>query len=78
MDEVKTVVFVFPNLAGHLNRTIKLAHEYKQKGYRVYYAGLHDMMLFVRKNNFEFYTLTTLPFATGIEDQLHSKKKEKW
>ncbi|PWJ59647.1 UDP:flavonoid glycosyltransferase YjiC (YdhE family) [Dyadobacter jejuensis] len=76
--DVKSVVFVFPNLAGHLNRTIKLAYEYQQKGYVAYYAGLHIMMPFVRKYNFEFYALSTLPFATGIEELIHEDKEERW
>jgi UDP:flavonoid glycosyltransferase YjiC (YdhE family) len=69
---------LFTNLTGHLNPTIKLAKYYQNKGYRIYYCGLSDLLPFTHKHNFSFYLLNSLPFATGFDDILHDKQSEKW
>ena len=75
---MKSVVFLFPNLAGHLNPTILLSREFQNRGFKVYYAGLIDLIPFTRANNFEFYPLNVLPFAIGFDSIVHHGKKEKW
>jgi zeaxanthin glucosyltransferase len=75
---MKTAVFLFTNLTGHLNPTIKLAQYYEKQGYNAFYCGLPDLLPFTRKNNFKFYLLNSLPFATGFDDILHDKQNEKW
>jgi zeaxanthin glucosyltransferase len=75
---MKTAVFLFTNLTGHLNPTIKLAQYYQKQGYRTYYCGLSDLLTFTHKHNFSFYLLNSLPFATGFDEILHDKQSEKW
>lgn len=75
---MKTVIFLFPALTGHLNPTIKLAQFYKKEGYNVYYCGTHEMVGFTQKHSFEFHAMNSMAFALGFEDLLHDNKKEKW
>ncbi len=75
---MKTAIFLFPALMGHLNPTIKLAQFYKKEGYDVYYCGTHEMVGFTQKHSFQFHAMNTISFALGFEDLLHENKKEKW
>jgi UDP:flavonoid glycosyltransferase YjiC (YdhE family) len=74
----KTVVFLFPNLTGHLNPTLQIAKEYFSKGYKVIYASTMDVMPFAKKHSYDFYAMNSLAFGTGMEDAIHDSKKEKW
>jgi len=75
---MKTAVFLFTNLTGHLNPTIKLAQYHQKQGYQAYYCGLSDLLPFTHKHNFGFYLLNSLPFATGFDDILNDNQNEKW
>lgn len=75
---MKTAIFLFPALTGHLNPTLKLAQFYKIEGYDVYYCGTHDMVRFAQKYDFQFHAMNSVPFAVGLEDILHQEKKGKW
>jgi UDP:flavonoid glycosyltransferase YjiC (YdhE family) len=75
---LKTIVFLFPNLTGHLNPTLQIAAEHKEVGDKVFYAGTFDVIPFTKKHGYDFYSLNSLPFATGFEDAIHEDKKEKW
>jgi len=75
---MKTAIFLFPALSGHLNPTVKLAQFYKKKGYDIYYCGSRDMLRFTHKNEFNFYSIDSLPFAVGFDDIVHENHEEKW
>jgi UDP:flavonoid glycosyltransferase YjiC (YdhE family) len=75
---MKKVVFLFPNLAGHLNPSIQIAESYKRNDFCVYYACTSDIIPFVKKNGFEYYELNSVPFASSYDDVLNENKKEKW
>lgn len=75
---MQTVIFLFPGLTGHLNPTAKIAQHYKSSGWSVFYCGTPDLMPFTQKQGFQFYALNSLPFASGFDDILHDKQKEKW
>ena len=75
---MKTVVFLCQNLAGHLKPTILLAKEFQNRGFKVYYAGLVDLIHFTNTNCFEYYPLNSLPYAVGFDSIIHHGKREKW
>lgn len=75
---MKTVVFLCQNLVGHLNPTLLLAKEFQNRGFKVYYAGLVDLIHFTNTNGFEYYPLNSLPYAVGFESIIHHGKREKW
>jgi UDP:flavonoid glycosyltransferase YjiC (YdhE family) len=75
---MNNVVFLFPNLTGHLNPSLGTAREFESKGFTVYYASTPDTLPFARKHGFDFHPLNSLPFAVGMDDLLHQNKKEKW
>lgn len=75
---MKTVVFLCQNLAGHLNPTLLIAKEFQKRGFKVYYAGLVDLIQFTNTNCFEYYPLNSLPYAVGFDSIIHQGKREKW
>lgn len=75
---MQTAIFLFSNLTGHLNPTIKLADFYKKEGFNIFYCGLTDLIPFTQKHDFNHYALQSLTFASGFDDLLHENQNEKW
>ena len=53
---MQTAIFLFSNLTGHLNPTIKLADFYKKEGFNIFYCGLTDLIIFTQKHDFNHYS----------------------
>lgn len=69
------VIFLFPNVTGHINRVIKIAKGYQDEGNKVYFASTMDLLPFTKTHGFEHYPLNSLPFALGFEDHIHKEQK---
>lgn len=75
---MKTAVFLFPNLAGHLNPTIQIAKQMQKLELEVYYCGTIDLLAFSRKNGFKHYNLSSIPFASGMDGMIDGDRQDKW
>jgi UDP:flavonoid glycosyltransferase YjiC (YdhE family) len=62
----KSVLFVSPNFAGHLNKTTLIAKHYQKIGYEVNYLITGKADWFKNQFNFEFYTSTVRSVGTKV------------
>jgi zeaxanthin glucosyltransferase len=75
---MKTIIFLCQNLKGHLNPTIGIAKKYMTEGNMVYYGSTHDTIAFTQMHGFRLYPMNSVPFATGVDTQIHEKSKDSW
>lgn len=60
-----TIVFCVPPMTGPINAGIRLAHELRQEGHKIFYFGIADCEAFVRANGFDFITIFEQWFPKG-------------
>lgn len=71
------VVFLHYHGIGHINPCFPLARILERKSYKVVFAGVGFFQEHVRRNGFEFYPLTSVPFGLGFERWSNTIRKKR-